>query len=132
MDALVPGRQIFAWRGSSSSPGLTGRRRITILVIAAMHIITWTRCRQFARRHAAADRPLRVWRQIVERSRWSDHHDLLRVLPRTDVIRGPRVVFDIGGNKYRLVADVRYDLGRVYIRGVFTHAEYDRVDVSEL
>jgi mRNA interferase HigB len=99
---------------------------------ADVHIITWTRCREFARRHAPAGKPLRVWRHIVESSRWSDHHELLRSLPQTDVIRGPRVVFDIGGNKYRIVADVRYDLGRIYIRGVFTHAEYDRIDASQL
>lgn len=41
-----------------------------------------------------------------------------------------RTVFNIAGNKYRLVVDMRYDIGRVYVRGVLTHAEYDRRSID--
>ena len=43
-----------------------------------------------------------------------------------------RVVFDIEGNRYRLITHVRYDLGRVYIRFIGTHAEYDKVDAVSI
>ena len=42
-----------------------------------------------------------------------------------------RAVFNIGGNKYRLVVDVRYDLGRVYVRDILTHADYDRRSMDD-
>jgi mRNA interferase HigB len=93
-----------------------------------VHIITWARCREFCAQHPEAGRPLRIWRKVVETCRWTNHHEMKGSLGQTDVIRGSRVVFNIGGNRYRIVADVRYDLGRVYIRGVFTHAEYDEID----
>jgi len=49
-----------------------------------------------------------------------------------DILPGGRVIFDIGGNKYRLVAAIHYRGRRVYVRFVGTHAEYDRIDVKRV
>jgi mRNA interferase HigB len=68
----------------------------------------------------------------MRRARFSKPGELLAVFGSADLIGGARVVFDIGGNKYRLIADVNYGKGRVYIRAVLTHEEYDRVDVKTL
>jgi mRNA interferase HigB len=46
--------------------------------------------------------------------------------PAASLIGDRRTVFNIGGNKYRLVVDIRYDLGRIYVRDVLTHHDYDR------
>jgi len=54
------------------------------------------------------------------------------VFPSASFVGKHRTIFNIGGNKYRLVVDMRYDLGRVYIRAVLTHVEYDRFDVTKV
>jgi len=55
-------------------------------------------------------------------------HEVKADFPAADFLRSGVTVFDIGGNKYRLVVTMRYDLQRVYIRHVLTHDEYDRLD----
>ena len=102
-----------------------------VRTVRLMHVITRKRLRDFGRRHPDAVTPLAVWFAILRRKRYRSPHELRRDFPAADVLGGSRTVFNIGGNKYRLVADVRYDLGRVYIRGVYTHAEYDRRSRSE-
>ncbi|NNC30964.1 type II toxin-antitoxin system HigB family toxin [Longimicrobium terrae] len=52
-------------------------------------------------------------------------HEIRAHFPAADFLKGGITVFDIGGNKYRLVVTIRYDMGRVYIRHVLTHDEYD-------
>jgi mRNA interferase HigB len=92
-----------------------------------MHVITKRRLREFAERHADARRPLEVWYKIMERARFTDSHELRALFPSVSFLGGHRTVFNISGNKYRLVVDMRYDLGRVYIRHMLTHGEYDRL-----
>jgi mRNA interferase HigB len=97
-----------------------------------VHIIAWKRCREFIERHPDAEKPSRTWRRIIESRRFENPHQLKQLLPQTDFIGGHRTVFDVGGNKFRVVADVRYDLQNVYLRAVLTHEEYDDVDVEDL
>ena len=52
-------------------------------------------------------------------------HEVRAHFPAADFLKNGVTVFDIGGNKYRLVVSMRYDMGRVYIRHVLTHREYD-------
>lgn len=92
-----------------------------------MHIITRSRLTAFAQRHADAERPLRDWVRMVRRKRYAEHLHVKRDFPTADFIGPRKVVFNVCGNRYRLVADMRYDLGRIYIRHVVTHAEYDRL-----
>lgn len=75
-----------------------------------------------------AEQPLKAWVKIVEAARWTKPTDVKAMFQSADVLRGGRVIFDIGGNKYRLVAAVHYRGQRAYIRFVGTHAEYDRID----
>lgn len=92
-----------------------------------MHIIMRTRLTEFGRRHADAAPQLRDWVRVVSRKRYEEHLDVRADFPTADLIRARKVVFNICGNAYRLVVEMRYDLGRAYIRHVVTHAEYDRV-----
>lgn len=75
---------------------------------------------------------LRAWRSVVQASRWANPAQLKEQFGNASTVGDWRTVFNIAGNKYRLVADVRYDLGRVYIRRILTHKEYDEVDVTKL
>lgn len=93
----------------------------------AMHIITRTRLTAFGRKHADAAVPLREWVRVIRRKQYRQHLEVRKDFPFVDFI-GPRTaVFNIGGNKYRLVVDMRYDLGRIYVRHMVTHAEYTRL-----
>jgi mRNA interferase HigB len=65
---------------------------------------------------------------VVKAVDWSKPTDIKDMFRSADILANDRVVFNIGGNKYRLVVAVHYRGRRVYIRFVGTHAEYDRID----
>ena len=79
-----------------------------------------------------AERPLRAWISVVKAARWNDPSAVKRMFRSADVLRDGRIVFDIGGNKYRVVAWVNFAYGIVYIRFVGTHRDYDRVDAQNV
>ena len=90
-----------------------------------MHVITRKRLREFAARHKEAAEPLSIWYAIMSKTDFASFAELRRVFGSVDKV-GKFTVFDIGGNKFRLIAAVHYNRKKVYIRHVFTHAEYDR------
>jgi len=81
--------------------------------------------REFAARHREAAEPLSIWYAIMSKTDFASFAELRRVFGSVDKV-GKFTVFDIGGNKFRLIAAVHYNRKKVYIRHVFTHAEYDR------
>ncbi len=94
-----------------------------------MQIIARRTLRLFWERHPQAEGPLRAWFAQVSRAEWTGPADVKRGFGATvDVVGDNRLIFDIGGNKYRLVVHVAYRFGRVLIKFVGTHAEYDRID----
>ena len=92
-----------------------------------MHIITRQRLTAFGRTHREAAEELREWVRVVRRKRYAKPDEVRADFPSVDFIGPYRAVFDIHHNDYRLVADMRFDLGRAYIRHVVTHAEYTRL-----
>ena len=92
----------------------------------SMHVITRKRLQEFWRDHPESEKPLKAWFAIMRLRRYSTPHEMRQDFPSASFLGQWRTVFNIGGNKYRLIVDMRYDLGRVYIRHVLTHAEYDR------
>ena len=91
-----------------------------------MHIITQKRLRDFAKTHPAADVPLRVWEAMMRTKKYKNPHEVEKDFPSVDFIGKGKTVFDIGGNKYRTVAKMLYRAGKVLIRHVLTHKEYDQ------
>ena len=91
-----------------------------------MHVITRSRLQDFWRQYPDAERPLRAWLAMVRMKRYAGPHEVRQDLPSASFLGKWRTVFNIGGNKYRLVVDIRYDLGRISMRSVLTHAEYTR------
>lgn len=71
---------------------------------------------------------MRSWFKETEDATWSSPSEIKARYASASLLPGNRVVFNIKGNRYRLVAAVRYDLGIVFIRFVGTHAEYDAID----
>lgn len=90
-----------------------------------MHIITRKRLMEFARIHPDARAPLNAWFTIVRKTDYTSFADLRMTFPAADQV-GRFTVFNIGGNKFRLIAAIHYNRKKIYIRQVLTHAEYDR------
>jgi mRNA interferase HigB len=90
-----------------------------------MHVISEKKLREFWARRPRAKEPLRAWHRVAEHAAWESFADIQRVYPSADQV-GRCTVFDIGGNKFRLVVVVHFNRGKVYVRHVMTHEEYDR------
>lgn len=92
-----------------------------------MHVITKARLIEFWEKHPDAKNSLDGWYRLVRKGAFTDFNNLRATFPSADLV-GVFTVFNIGGNKYRLIAAVHYNRGKVYIREVLTYAEYDRGD----
>ncbi|MEK7474270.1 MAG: type II toxin-antitoxin system HigB family toxin [Candidatus Coatesbacteria bacterium] len=90
-----------------------------------MHVISRKRINEFVAVHGDARSALVAWYAIVSRTRFGSFAEVRRTFPSADQV-GNKVVFNIGGNKYRLIAAVHFNREKVYIREILTHAEYDR------
>ncbi len=90
-----------------------------------MHVISRKALRDFWERYPDSERPLARWHRIVSRTQFDSFAELRMTFPSADLV-GNWVVFDIGGNKYRLIASVHFNRGKLYIRHVLTHQEYDK------
>lgn len=94
-----------------------------------MQIIAKSTLRVFWERHPQARTSLNVWYSIVSKVEWTGPSDIKAMFgTNVDFAGDNRVIFDIGGNKYRLIVHVAYRYRRVFIKFVGTHAEYDRID----
>jgi len=90
-----------------------------------MHIISFTRLKAFYEKFPDAESSLRSWNKITSLAQWSNFVELRQTYSSADLV-GNLTVFDIGGNKYRLITYIDYQFKKVFIRHVLTHAEYDR------
>ena len=95
--------------------------RYTVL----MHVISRKALQVFWVRHPDSKEPLGRWFKIIRQTRFRSFTALRRTFPSADQV-GEYVVFNIAGNKYRLIASVHFNRGKVYIRHVLTHQAYDR------
>lgn len=98
-----------------------------------MQVISRRTLRTFWEKHPQAEMPLRSWFALVSAAEWNGPSDVKSVFGTTvDFVRDNRIVFDISGNKYRLIVHVAYGFRRVLIKFVGTHAEYDRIDAGRI
>ena len=82
--------------------------------------------------HGDAQAALERWYDIAEKAEWKNLSDIKSDFPSTDYVGNQHYVFDIRGNKYRLVVVVKFTIGHIFIRFVGTHSEYDKIDVSTI
>src|SRR6478609_9852079 len=94
-----------------------------------MQIIALRTLRRFWERHPQAETPIRFWYALASKAVWIGPADLKAQFGGgVDFASDNRAIFDIGGNKYRLVVHISYPYRRVLIKFIGTHAEYDRID----
>jgi mRNA interferase HigB len=79
-----------------------------------------------------AGTPLAQWYSFDKSVRWASPADVKRDFRSASILKSGRAVFNIAGNKYRLVVKINYGYGVVYIRFIGTHEAYDRIDASEV
>jgi mRNA interferase HigB len=89
-----------------------------------VRIISRKRIIVFSAKHQGARIPLEAWYSLMKRNEFADYAALKAACGAVDRVR-PLYVFDIGGNKYRLVAAVHFNRSIVYVRHILTHKEYD-------
>ncbi len=102
------------------------------ICLRIMRIIKRRTLLDFADKHATARQPLLAWYDEVRQVVWEKPNEVKVMYNSADIINQKRVVFNIKGNHYRLVVDIEYEIGLVFIVRVMTHADYDKVDVASI
>jgi mRNA interferase HigB len=96
-----------------------------------MRVIAKKMLREFWEEHSDAEGQLEAWYHEVKREQWNNPGEMKAKYGSADIV-GDCTVFNIGGNKYRLIVKIRYAFGVVYTIRVATHKEYDKLDVKGL
>ena len=89
-----------------------------------MHVITRKRLNEFADKYPETRNALAHWYQLIKQNNFNSFAELRSAFPSADRV-GKLTVFNIGGNKARLIAAIHYNRKKVYIRAILTHTEYD-------
>jgi mRNA interferase HigB len=97
-----------------------------------MRIIARRTLREFWEHHPDAEQGLRAWYYDVQTAVWKSPADIKRTYANASILGQDRVVFNVKGNRYRLVAAINYPYQICYIRFVGTHKEYDRIDAEHV
>jgi mRNA interferase HigB len=90
-----------------------------------MRVISRKKLSEIWSRNPELEKPLRTWIKVAEGADWYDFSDVRGTITQVDRV-GEFFVFDILGNRYRLICCISFEKGKVYVRDVLTHAEYDR------
>lgn len=93
-----------------------------------MHVISQKALRDFATKHADAATPLAAWLRLARHGRFRNLSELKRTFGSADMVpvKGRDLyVFDIGGNKYRLIAAIHFNSQKLFVRHILTHRDYD-------
>jgi mRNA interferase HigB len=120
-------------------PGAIMRKSLVPLwdhaIIRAVRIIALSTIKAFLNRNAGfadAHEPLMAWFRQVREADWARPADVKRDIRTASILKDGRVVFNIAGNKYRIVVWINYPYRVVYIRFVGTHRQYDSIDAQSI
>ena len=83
-------------------------------------------------KHPETEQQLRAWFAEIKKSKWTSLHEIKGVYPSASILRDNRVVFNIKGNKYRIIAKFNFEYQLCWIRFVGTHADYDKIDAQNI
>ena len=99
-----------------------------------MRIISRKALRQFWSRDGSrdAEQGLRAWFGEARKAMWRKPQDVKALYRHASIVANDRIVFNICGNKYRLIVAIKYSFGIVYVRFVGTHAQYDAIDARRV
>lgn len=95
-----------------------------------MNVIKRQTLLEFSDKHADARVALNTWFSACKKADWKSYNELQKDYPEAFPVGDNRVVFDVKGNKYRLIARVLFVFKQVQIKWIGTHADYDKIDVK--
>lgn len=88
--------------------------------------------RDFWESHSGTEQALKSWYKEIREAKWAGMHELKRAFPSASILADNRVVFNIKGNRYRLIVKVNFDFHLCWIRFIGTHAEYNKINANEV
>lgn len=97
-----------------------------------MRIIAKRTLREFWEKHSSAKQPLLSWYKATQIAHWQNSIEIKERFSTVSILSATRVVFNIGGNKYRLICIVRFDKQIIFIRFIGTPKEYDKINATEV
>lgn len=97
-----------------------------------MRIISKATLKSFWVKHNDCEQQLLTWYREAEKAEWTNTHDINQDYPSASFLEGNRVVFNIKGNRYRLIVKINYPYQMVWVRFIGTHAEYDKIDATKI
>ena len=97
-----------------------------------MRVIAKKILREFWEKQPDSKEQLKTWYKEATKSKWTSPADLKSEYPKASILKGSRVVFNICGNKYRLIVQMNYARSWVFIRFIGTHRNYDEIDADKI
>lgn len=97
-----------------------------------MRVIAKRTLREFWEKHPVAKQPLLSWYKAAQIATWQNSAEIKERFSTVSIVTATRVVFNIGGNHFRLICIIRYDKQIIFIRFIGTHDEYDRINAAEV
>lgn len=101
-----------------------------IVYFCGVRIIKKSTLKEFAEQYPAAKEPLDEWYNKTKKATWENFSDLKKAFNSTDYVGNNRYIFDIGGNKFRLIALIIFKAKMIFILWFGTHADYDKLNKS--
>ena len=97
-----------------------------------MRVIGKKTLRDFWNKHPDCEQQLKAWYQEAEEAKWKNPAEIKKEYPSASILEDNRIVFNIKGNHYRLIVRINYSYGMVWIRFIGTHAQYDKIDATNI
>ena len=88
--------------------------------------------REFWEKHNDSEQQLKTWYKEASKAKWLNPTDIKAEYTKASILKSGRVVFDICGNKYRLIVEINYERQWCFIRFIGTHSQYDKIDAEKI
>jgi len=97
-----------------------------------MRVIAKKILREFWKKHSDSEEQLKTWYKEASKAKWANPSDIRKEYTKASILKGGRVVFNIYGNKYRLIVEINYKRQWVFIRFIGSHEDYDKIDANKI
>ncbi|MDD4192447.1 MAG: type II toxin-antitoxin system HigB family toxin [Mangrovibacterium sp.] len=97
-----------------------------------MRVVAKKVLRAFWEKYDDSEQPLKTWYKEASKARWNTPNEIKAEYAKASVLKSGRIVFNICGNKYRLITDINYERQWVFIRFIGTHDDYDRINADKI
>lgn len=97
-----------------------------------MRVIAKKILREFWEKHPDSEDQLKTWFKEASKAHWSSPNDIKNDYSHASNLKASRIVFNICGNKYRLIVKINYQREWIFIRFIGTHSEYDKIDAENI